>query len=174
MFRGISLENLKYNVAKAISDDRNTLLTFGGAYSNHIAAAAAGGKIAGLQTIGIIRGEELSGKIAENPTLSFAKKQGMKFHFISREAYKQKETKAFIDKLTAIFGSFYLLPEGGTNALAVQGCEEIITDLKTENEYDCICVPVGTGGTMAGLVKASKPSQQVLGFSALKGTFQNV
>lgn len=168
---GNKFRKLKYNILTAHEQKHRTLLTFGGAYSNHIAAVAAAGKEFGFNTIGIIRGEELESKISENPTLSCAKVCGMELHFVSREAYKAKDEIEFINNLKKQFGEFYLLPEGGTNALAVKGCEEILTE--TEAAINYICVPVGTGGTIAGLVKASKEGQHVLGFSALKGTFQS-
>lgn len=168
---GNKFRKLKYNIQAAQEKNQNTLLTFGGAFSNHIAAVAAAGKEWGFNTIGIIRGEELEKKISENPTLSFAQDCGMRLHFISREDYKAKDEIGFINNLKKQFGDFYLLPEGGTNGPAVKGCEEILTE--TESCFDYICVPVGTGGTIAGLIKASKESQHVLGFSALKGTFQS-
>lgn len=168
---GNKLRKLKYNLIEAQQQKYHTLLTFGGAFSNHIAAVAAAGKELGLNTIGIIRGEELESKISENPTLSFAQECGMHFQFISREDYRNKDKAEFINNFKKKIGEFYLLPEGGTNALAVKGCEEILTE--TKNDFDYICVPVGTGGTIAGLVKASKEYQQVLGFSALKGNFQS-
>ncbi len=167
---GNKFRKLKYNIEAAQQQGQETLLTFGGAFSNHISAVASAGKEVGFKTIGIVRGEELENKIFENPTLSFAKACGMKLHFLSREAYKAKYEIEFINNLKKQFGEFYLLPEGGTNALAVKGCEEILTE--TEAHFDYICAPVGTGGTIAGLVKASIEGQHVLGFSALKGTFQ--
>jgi 1-aminocyclopropane-1-carboxylate deaminase len=168
---GNKFRKLKYNIIAAQEKDQNTLLTFGGAFSNHIVAVAAAGKELGLKTIGVVRGEELENKISENPTLSFAQNCGMELHFISREAYRTKDETEFINNLKQKFGDFYLLPEGGTNALAVKGCEEILSE--ETNSYDYICVPVGTGGTMAGLVKASNEGQKVIGFSALKGIFQS-
>ncbi|MCZ4317390.1 pyridoxal-phosphate dependent enzyme [Aequorivita viscosa] len=168
---GNKFRKLKYNLQVAQKQGHKTLLTFGGAFSNHIAAVAAAGKEMGFKTIGIIRGEELESKIAKNPTLTFAKDCGMQFHFISREAYRLKEENEFIEELKNQFGDFYLLPEGGTNALAIKGCEEILGEVAFS--ADSICVPVGTGGTMAGLVKGSNDGQQVLGFSALKGIFQS-
>lgn len=166
---GNKYRKLKYNLIEAKNQQKSTLLTFGGAYSNHIAATAAAGKEFKFKTIGIIRGEELEYKIQENPTLAFAKANGMKLVFISREEYKQKESSTFLDRLIEKYSSFYLLPEGGANALALKGCEEILTE---EDEYfDIICVPVGTGGTMAGIVNSSKPHQKIVGFSALKGDF---
>ncbi|MEZ4881556.1 MAG: pyridoxal-phosphate dependent enzyme [Flavobacteriaceae bacterium] len=168
---GNKFRKLKYNLKAAQEQNHTTLLTFGGAFSNHIAAVAAAGKELNFNTIGIIRGEELKSKIVENPTLSFAHDCGMKLYFVSREAYRQKTETEFIGDLKKQFGDFYILPEGGTNALAVQGCEEILKDISENADY--ICVPVGTGGTMAGLVKASEEKQHIVGFSALKGTFQS-
>lgn len=167
---GNKFRKLKYNLQAAKSQKQETLLTFGGAFSNHIAAVAAAGKEMNFRTIGIIRGEEIAQKTSENPTLSFAKECGMQLHFVSREAYRTKDTPYFIYNLEEQFGDFYMLPEGGTNNLAVKGCEEILPD---GNSFDYICVPVGTGGTIAGLIKASSERQNVLGFSALKGDFQS-
>jgi 1-aminocyclopropane-1-carboxylate deaminase len=147
-------------------------LTFGGAFSNHILAVAAVGKEHGFNTIGIIRGEELFNKIADNPTLKKAQDFGMVFDFVSRENYRDKSNPLFINRLRKQYGDFYLLPEGGTNELAIQGCEEILTEEDTE--FDFICCAVGTGGTIAGIINCSKPSQQVLGFPALKGDFLEV
>ncbi len=169
---GNKFRKLKYNIEQAIKAEYKTVLTFGGAYSNHIAAVAAAGKMTGMQTIGIIRGEELSKKITENPTLLYAQEQGMQLHFITRETYRNKYEASQIEALRESFGDFYLLPEGGTNHLAVKGCKEILSENEDANTFDYICAPVGTGGTLAGLIEASKPHQKVLGFSALKGTFQ--
>lgn len=167
---GNKFRKLKYNIHTARFQNLDTLLTFGGAFSNHIAATAAAGKEMGMKTIGIIRGEEVKEKINQNPTLSFAENCGMQLHFVSRESYRKKESSCFLSDLERKFGEFYLLPEGGTNSLAVNGCMEILTD--EHSSYDYVCVPVGTGGTIAGLVKASHQDQKVLGFSALKGSFQ--
>jgi len=167
---GNKFRKLKYNILAAQEQKYDTLLSFGGAFSNHIAAVAAAGKEFGFKTLGIIRGEELESKIVENPTLSFAQDCGMHLYFVSREAYRSKDESEFLNSLKEQFGDFYILPEGGTNALAVKGCEEILS--QENDSFDYICVPVGTGGTIAGLVKASNENQQVIGFSALKGTFQ--
>jgi 1-aminocyclopropane-1-carboxylate deaminase len=167
---GNKFRKLKYNLKAAQAQNHTTLLTFGGAFSNHIAAVAAAGKELDFKTIGIIRGDELKDKISENPTLSFAHDCGMQLYFVSREVYRSKNDSEFINSLKEQFGNFYVLPEGGTNALAIKGCEEILTE--TDMSFNYICVSVGTGGTMAGLVKASNDNQQVLGFSVLNGTFQ--
>lgn len=166
---GNKYRKLKYNISYAKEKGYKTIVTFGGAFSNHISAVAEAGRVFGLQTIGFIRGEELCDKIEDNPTLSFAKECGMQFKFVSRADYKQRHSSNYIKKWEAELGCFYLVPEGGTNALGVKGCEEILT--VNDAEFDYICTPVGTGGTISGLINCSKPSQQVLGFPALKGDF---
>jgi len=166
---GNKLRKLKYNVAKAIAEGHTKILTFGGAYSNHILAASYIKKTYGIDVVGIVRGEELIDKIKENPTLCKAQGNGMKFYFVSREKYRNKMSPIFLSELKDKFGDFYLLPEGGTNDLAIKGCEEILT---VEDEgFDYICCAVGTGGTIAGLINTSKEKQKVIGFSALKGDF---
>ncbi|WP_298426524.1 pyridoxal-phosphate dependent enzyme [uncultured Kordia sp.] len=166
---GNKFRKLKYNLAEANKQNQRTLLTFGGAFSNHIAAVAAAGKIHKFQTIGIIRGEELISKVETNPTLQFAVDNGMQLKFITRENYRKKTSKEFLGQLTAEFGRFYTIPEGGTNSLAVKGCAEIITE--TEKDFDTICCAVGTGGTIAGISKGAYAHQKVIGFPALKGDF---
>lgn len=167
---GNKFRKLKYNLIKARQLNQRTLLTFGGAYSNHIAAVAAAGHEFGFNTIGMIRGEELLGKINDNPTLRLAQQQGMRLVFISRADYRRKTEPNFIQALQNQFGEFYLIPEGGTNALAVQGCTEILT-AQDKQQFDYICCAVGTGGTIAGLIESSTDQQMVLGFPALKGDF---
>ncbi len=170
---GNKFRKLKYNLMEAKKLGFETVLTFGGAYSNHIAATAAAGKIVGLQTIGIIRGEELAKNLghtlSENDTLRFASDNGMELKFVSRAIYKQKTSKSFIETLKKEFGFFYCIPEGGTNNLAIQGCKEILTD--QDAVFDYICCAVGTGGTISGIINASLAHQQVIGFPALKGSF---
>ena len=166
---GNKFRKLKYNLAQAKSENKEVLLTFGGAFSNHILAVAAAGKEQGFKTIGIIRGEELKDKVIENPTLKKAQDLGMVFEYVDREIYREKNSPEFIQLLTEKFGDFYLIPEGGTNDLAVKGCEEILT--VTDEKFDYICCAVGTGGTVSGLINCSQNSQQVLGFPVLKGDF---
>ena len=170
---GNKFRKLKYNLIDAKTSGYTTILTFGGAFSNHIAATAAAGKLMGFQTIGVIRGEELGVQLAktlsENDTLQFANKQGMKFKFMDRTTYRSKDTKEVLQELTKEFGNFYLIPEGGTNDLAVKGCEEILTD--QDKMYDVICCPVGTGGTISGIINGTTLDQEVVGFPALKGDF---
>ena len=150
---GNKYRKLKYNIEEAKKSGVSKLLTFGGAYSNHIAAVAFAGQEFGFETIGIIRGDELEDKIPENPTLLF----------------REKHSMSFTEKLKAEFNDFYLLPEGGTNALAVKGCEEILT--VADNHFDYVCCAIGTGGTISGIINSSKDGQQILGFPALKGSF---
>ena len=154
---------LKYNLFEAEKQGLNTLLTFGGAYSNHIAASAFAAQEKGLKSIGIIRGEE---HLPLNPTLRFAKENGMKLHYVSRSYYKEKTNDVFLKNLKVQFGDFYLIPEGGTNELAIQGVAEI---LDTNDTQDYICCAVGTGGTIAGIINASNDKQTVIGFPAIKG-----
>jgi 1-aminocyclopropane-1-carboxylate deaminase len=166
---GNKFRKLKYNLIEAKANQHNKLLTFGGAFSNHIAAAAFAAKENGFESIGIIRGEELREKIAENPTLQFAQDCGMQFEFVSREQYRLKSEPQFLEELKRKFGSFYHLPEGGTNDLAIKGCEEILTS--NDSQFDYICCAVGTGGTISGIINSTQIHQKVLGFPALKGEF---
>lgn len=166
---GNKFRKLKYNLLQAKAENQSCLLTFGGAFSNHIAAVAYAGKEHGFQTIGIIRGEELGTKIESNPTLKFAQECGMQLEFISRENYRLKTEAYFLEQLGKKYGSFYLVPEGGTNALAIQGCEEILTN--EDAFFDYIGCAIGTGGTISGIINSALPHQKVLGFPALKGDF---
>jgi 1-aminocyclopropane-1-carboxylate deaminase len=170
---GNKFRKLKYNLIQAREAGALTLLSFGGAYSNHISALSYAAKKYGFRAVGIIRGDELGADIEntlrENPTLRFAFENGMRFKFISRGQYRDKEDQHFLEALKEEFGPFYLVPEGGTNAWAVKGCEEILAP--GDAQYDVICVAVGTGGTIAGLINSAKEEQQVLGFPSLKGDF---
>ncbi len=170
---GNKFRKLKYNLKAAKQNNTKTLLTFGGAFSNHILATAVAGKLQNFKTIGVIRGDELgqdlSKTLATNSTLRAAYEHGMKFEFISREKYRDKMSSDFLQKLELKYGDFYTLPEGGTNALAVKGCEEILTS--DDNEFDYICSCVGTGGTIAGIINSIEAPQKVIGFPALKGDF---
>jgi 1-aminocyclopropane-1-carboxylate deaminase len=161
---GNKWHKLKYNLQKAINQGSDTILTFGGAYSNHIYAVAAAGKIFNLNTIGIIRGEE---HLPLNPTLAFAKDNGMRIYYLDRSSYRKKESSEIIKQLQKKFGDFYLLPEGGTNEFAVKGCSEIIS--KIDIDFDYICCPCGTGGTLAGLISGLNGNKFALGFAVLKG-----
>jgi len=155
---------LKYNLEAARVKGYETLLTFGGAYSNHLYATAAAAKELGFKSIGIVRGEETH---PLNPTLDFVQSQGMRLHYVSREYYRQKNDVAFKQQLQNQFGGFYLIPEGGTNELAVKGAEEFAGTLG--DDYDYLCCAVGTGGTMTGLIAGMQGQKHVVGISVLKG-----
>ena len=160
---------LKYNFQEAQQQGFKSVLTFGGAYSNHIAATAFAAHQFGFNSVGIIRGEELKDRPL-NHTLKTAQALGMQLHFISRTAYREKDQPEFLQTLSQQFPSHYVIPEGGTNPLAIQGCKEILTE-QNKLHFDVICCAVGTGGTMTGLIEASHSRQMVIGFSALKGDF---
>ena len=170
---GNKFRKLKYNIQEAKELSKTKLLTFGGAFSNHILATAVAAKLKGFSSVGVIRGEELGINLEKtlqnNSTLQKAYENGMQFHFVSRSDYRKKIQPQFLSELTQKFGDFYLIPEGGTNELAIKGCEEILTSQDFEFDYICSCV--GTGGTVAGLIRSAKPHQTVLGFPALKGDF---
>jgi 1-aminocyclopropane-1-carboxylate deaminase/D-cysteine desulfhydrase-like pyridoxal-dependent ACC family enzyme len=159
---GNKWRKLRYNLPLIPSG--HTLVTFGGAYSNHIYATAAACKDAGIPSIGIIRGERVD---PLSPTLQFATSCGMKLKFVSRSDYRSKETLK--ERLFAGREDIYLLPEGGTNIHAIRGCAEIMD--KEMEGMDVVCCPVGTGGTLAGLV-SSGTHVRFEGYSALKADLQ--
>jgi 1-aminocyclopropane-1-carboxylate deaminase len=156
---------LRYNIAQALNEDHDTILTFGGAFSNHIYATAAVAKEANLRSVGIIRGERTQ---PINSTLSFAELKGMQLHFVSRESYRQKGEQAFKEELGKQFGRFYMVPEGGTNSLAVKGCAEFAEEKLHGIDYDYLCLAVGTGGTMAGIISSLKGQKKIIGIPVLK------
>jgi len=166
---GNKFRKLKYNLQRAKKEKYTKLLTFGGAYSNHILAVACAGHEHGFETIGIIRGEELQNQWKDNPTLKRAFAYGMQLDFVSREEYREKNTKRSVEVLQTKDEKPMILPEGGTNALAVKGCMEILTE--EDASFDHVCCAVGTGGTISGVINASEQHQTVLGFPALKGDF---
>jgi len=168
---GNKWRKLKYNLAEAKAAGYTRLLTFGGAFSNHIAALAGAGLSFGFKTIGVIRGEALPGL---NPTLRFARECGMHLHFIDRATYRKKNEAAFLKTLEQTFGSFFLLPEGGTNENALRGTREIVKECRhqiSDFRANYWCVSAGTGGTAAGMALEATPEEKVLAFSALKGDF---
>ena len=150
---------LKYNLMEAAQKNFKTLLTYGGAYSNHIFATAAAASELGFKSIGVIRGEEV---LPLNPTLAFARSQGMELHYISREAYRAK-SRDYVEK----FDNFYFIPEGGSNPLAVRGVCEFAS--KLDVPYDYLCCAVGTGGTLSGLIEGVPAEKKIIGFPTLKG-----
>ncbi|GAB3966844.1 pyridoxal-phosphate dependent enzyme [Spirosoma terrae] len=166
---GNKWRKLKHNLLEARREKTDTLLTFGGAYSNHLYATAAAGKVFGFTTIGVVRGEELA-KIPRNATLAFCESCGMILHFVSRQDYKRKDDSDFLGELREQFGACYVVPEGGTNDLAIRGTSEIMPELIEQLDVapDFVCCAVGTGGTMAGLVQTASPETTVFGFLSLK------
>ncbi len=151
---------LKYNLEAAVKSQASTLLTYGGAFSNHIFATAAAASEIGLKSVGIIRGEE---SLPLNPVLSFAQAHGMELHYISRTHYRSKSASdIYLNK----FNNFYWIPEGGSNFQAVKGVKEFASSLHVD--YDYLCCPVGTGGTLSGLIEGTTPEKTILGFAVLK------
>lgn len=169
LISGNKFRKLKYNIQEAKDTKSKLLITFGGAYSNHILATAAAGKEYGFSTLGFIRGDELKDKVLENPTLSYAQDLGMSFEFISRELFSKKEDVSFVSGIQEKYPNSYILPEGGTNELAIKGCEEILNE--EDKTFDFVCCAVGTGGTISGIINSSCENQKIIGFSALKGDF---
>ncbi|WP_249714268.1 1-aminocyclopropane-1-carboxylate deaminase/D-cysteine desulfhydrase [Rhizomonospora bruguierae] len=145
-FPGNKWRKLKYNLVAAVDQGHDTLLTFGGAYSNHIRATAAAGYYFGFDTVGVIRGEE---HLPLNPSLAYAVSRGMRLTYLDRATYREKRSPPVIGVLREVWGRFYLLPEGGSNALAVRGCAELPAEIV--EQFDVICCPIGTGGTLAGI-----------------------
>ena len=154
--------NVKKYLEKEVSERK--IITFGGAFSNHIAAAAALGNEFGIETLGIIRGNELEDSWQENPTLFSAHQNGMSFRFVTRETYRYKER--LMAELQEEFPESLVVPEGGTNENAVEGIQYMLTD--ETNDFDYICSAVGTGGTVSGLSKFAQPHQKIIGFKAVK------
>ncbi|GII83933.1 1-aminocyclopropane-1-carboxylate deaminase [Sphaerisporangium siamense] len=164
---GNKWRKLRDNLAEAARRGEDTLLTFGGAYSGHIRATAAAGRLFGFATIGVIRGEE---HLPLNPSLAYAAAQGMRLTYMDRTTYRAKHTPEVIARLRAEHGRFHLIPEGGSNARAVRGCAELPAEIEAQGvAFDVICCAAGTGGTLAGIAAGLPPARRALGFSALKG-----
>ncbi len=163
LISGNKWRKLKYNLIEASRLGKNALLTFGGAYSNHIHATAAAGKLFGIKTIGIIRGEEYD---PLNPTLSAAKKMGMEPHYLPRKIYRDRNDPDFQNELAEKFGAPYVVPEGGTNKFALKGVAELVDEI--DIKYTHVCTAVGSGGTLAGVVSGLKGKAKAVGFPALK------
>ncbi|WP_419997719.1 1-aminocyclopropane-1-carboxylate deaminase/D-cysteine desulfhydrase [Streptomyces boninensis] len=153
------------NLRAAAAAGAQALLTFGGAYSNHLRATAAAGRLLGFTTIGVVRGAELADRPL-NPVLAGCAADGMRLEFVTRAAYRDKS--ALLPGLAARFGDFYAVPEGGSNAAAVRGCYELGAELAAQGA-DVAAVACGTGGTLAGL--AAGFSGESVGFAVLKGGF---
>ena len=169
-FCGNKWRKMKYNLFAARERGYTQLLTFGGAFSNHIVATASAGRLFGFKTMGVIRGERPKGG---NPSLRYAEACGMHLHFVSRSEYRNKTLPAFVEKLHQQFGDFYIIPEGGSNRLALKGCQELGAELleQFDDQPLYVALACGTGGTLAGLTQGLSHKIKVLGFSALKGDF---
>lgn len=161
---GNKWRKLEHNLRAARDGGFKTLLTFGGAYSNHIRAAAAAGHYFGFDTIGVIRGEQ---HLPLNPSLAYAVSRGMKLAYLDRAAYRQKRRPELVEALHRVFGDFYLVPEGGSNELGVRGCAAIPEEIDVP--FDVICCACGTGATLAGIAAGLASSERAIGFAALKG-----
>ena len=165
---------LKYYLEKAKQTNKDTLVSFGGAYSNHLLALAATAQIHGLHSIGLIRGER---PCLLSHTLIAAKEYGMKLLFLPRSTFDLKKRTGFLDSWTENFTDLtvetiqnsLLIPEGGAGIEGLRGSEEILSFVPQEN-YTHICTAVGTGTTMAGLINSSQPDPKIIGISVLKGT----
>ena len=158
---------LKHNLAEARRLGSPRLLSFGGTWSNHIHALALMGQSEAIETIGVIRGER---PLKLSATLQDAESLGMKLHFISRQDYRSKTEQTLLSALRERFGDFYLLPEGGTNELAVQGAGEIVNELRSVlASFNKIILPFATGGTLAGVARSLKDGESVTGISVVKG-----
>jgi 1-aminocyclopropane-1-carboxylate deaminase len=157
---------LLYNIENYLETKPNNpqIITFGGAFSNHIFAVAATGKQLNINSLGIIRGDEMAETWEENPTLKSANQNGMSFRFVNRTDYRDKEK--LTQNLQNEFPEALIIPEGGTNELAVEGIKFMLND--ATKEFDCLCCAVGTGGTIAGISKFAEDNQKVLGFKVVK------
>jgi len=163
---GNKWRKLKYSLLKAKAENETVLLTFGGAYSNHLYATAAAGNALGFKTIGIVRGEELAEK--ETSTLKFCREQHMLLHFVSRQEYRRRHSEEYLMRISEQFNFPFIIPEGGTSDLALKGVGEMVTEVRSQLEITphYFAVAAGTGGTAAGILSANA---DVLAFSALKG-----
>lgn len=160
---GNKWRKLKYLVRDARERGADTLLTFGGAYSNHVRAVAALGPRLGLRTVGVIRGEERP----TNPGLRRAEDLGMTLHYLDRATYRRKTDADVLDDLRARFGDVYPVPEGGTTRFAFPGIAEMVAEI--DRPYDAVVCAVGTGGTVAGIAAALPAGRRVVGVSVLRG-----
>ncbi|MFF0144450.1 1-aminocyclopropane-1-carboxylate deaminase [Amycolatopsis sulphurea] len=161
---GNKWRKLKYNLAVARAQGHSRLLTFGGAYSNHIRAVAAAGHFYDFETIGVVRGEEHQ---PLNGSLAYAVSRGMRLTYLDRATYRRKAEREVLAKLTDQFGPCYVVPEGGSNGPGVRGCAELPGEIETE--FDVICCACGTGTTLAGIAAGLTGRRRALGFAVLKG-----
>ncbi|MCF4119870.1 pyridoxal-phosphate dependent enzyme [Antribacter sp. KLBMP9083] len=164
---GNKWRKLKYTLVAAREAGAARLLTFGGAYSNHLRAVAAAGALFGFETVGVVRGEPHD---PLNPSLQYAVDHGMRLTYLDRETYRRKADPHVLDTLRAEFDDPFVVPEGGSDIPAVRGCAELVAEI--DEPFDVICCPVGTGGTLAGIAAGLEevaPGARAVGFAALKG-----
>lgn len=161
---GNKWRKLKYNLLHALNEKKSGIITFGGAFSNHLSATAFAAKATGLKSVGVVRGEDAD---ENNPTLVFCRENGMTIKKISREEYKAKEEDGFLKLLHHEFENHFVVPEGGANFYGMNGCMEIVNEI--EEEFDMMAVACGTGTTLSGIAAGLKDEQTAIGFSALKG-----
>ena len=164
---GNKWRKLKYNFQAAADEGYDTILSFGGVFSNHLHALSYACNYFGFGSIGVVRDTDQK---KETPTLSFCKKNKMKLYYLDRNQYRQKKSIHIINLLKKEFGKFYLIPEGGNNLLGLKGCQEIFDEI--DIDYDYLCSPVGTGCTAAGLIKSMKNNKKFIGFAPFKKTIE--
>ncbi len=161
---GNKWRKLKYILRQALSEQASGVLSFGGAYSNHLHALAAAGHELSLPTLGIVRGEPHS---RHNPTLSDARRWDMALEFVDRQQYRQRQEPAWLSKLSRRYPGFLIVPEGGSCPQALPGVAELWQELS--QEVDEVILPVASGGTLAGLLSARPAATRVRGYAVLKG-----
>jgi 1-aminocyclopropane-1-carboxylate deaminase len=162
---GNKWRKLKYILDFVLSSGMDTIVSMGGAYSNHLHALAYAGYVLGLNTIGIIRGEQPE---TLNPALLDMQQWGMVLKFVSRSDYRHFRKFKNWQYLPGLAPGQYWLPEGGAQTLALKGVAELVNEI--EIPYDILCVPCGTGTTLAGIIGAVPEKVSVIGFSALKNS----
>ncbi|HEY4291043.1 MAG TPA: pyridoxal-phosphate dependent enzyme [Puia sp.] len=156
---------LKGHLHQALLSPAPAILTFGGAWSNHLVATAFAAKQLGLPAIGIIRGERSP---TPSATLKDAAAYGMTLIFVSREEYARKDQPDYLEELTRRYPGVYIIPEGGGGEAGMRGSEDILRGINAANYTHILCA-IGTGTTFLGLVRASTPGQQIIGVPILKG-----
>jgi 1-aminocyclopropane-1-carboxylate deaminase len=155
---------LKHNIEKALNENASGIITFGGAYSNHLAATAFACREAKLKSIAVVRGEEAP---SLSHTLIFCKEMGMQLQFVSRDDYSNKEKLYHLYQKN--YPDFYLVPEGGDNEAGEKGCTEILNTISNATQYTHIICAIGTGTTFKGIAKSAEPNQKIMGIVVLKG-----
>ena len=160
---GNKWRKLKFNIKFAADNKKSGIATFGGAFSNHIAATSSAGARAGIKTVGFIRTHEID---KNNPTLNLAAKNGMELIAVSREQYRARHTPEFLTSLKSQYPNYHFVPEGGTNELSNLGVNELATECLADINYDVIAVPLGSGGTLKGLAK-TLPNKKLIGMACV-------